>query len=66
MCRLCSTCLQDFQQKQYYVTGNLSPELFTDDCLFTDPTIKVNGCAFLVLYAAANLLTAAHRSRCPA
>lgn len=31
----------DFVRKQYYVTGDLSSELFADDCLFTDPTIKV-------------------------
>jgi hypothetical protein len=23
---------EDFQEKQYYVTGNFSPELFTDEC----------------------------------
>lgn len=36
----------DFVRKQYYVTGNLSSELFADDCLFTDPTIKVSGWKF--------------------
>lgn len=36
----------DFVRKQYYVTGNLSSELFADDCLFTDPTIKVTGWKF--------------------
>ena len=24
---------EDFQEKQYYVTGNFSPELFTDECV---------------------------------
>jgi len=36
----------DFVNKQYYVTGNVSSEIFADDCLFTDPTIKVTGWKF--------------------
>lgn len=36
----------DFQTKQYYTTGNFSPELFTDDCLFVDPTVQVRGWRF--------------------
>jgi hypothetical protein len=26
---------EDFQEKQYYVTGNFSSELFTDECVRT-------------------------------
>eukprot|EP00884_Botryococcus_braunii_P017435 jgi/Botrbrau1/4375/Bobra.105_2s0021.1 len=35
--------VKDFQDKQYYITGNLSPEIFEDDCVFTDPTTRVTG-----------------------
>jgi hypothetical protein len=32
---------KDFQENQYYVTGKLSPELYTDSCVFKDPTTEV-------------------------
>ena len=35
--------LNDFVQNQYYVTGKLSPEVYTADCLFRDPTTTVKG-----------------------
>ena len=35
--------LNDFVQNQYYVTGKLSPEVYTTDCLFRDPTTTVKG-----------------------
>ncbi|CAD7704920.1 unnamed protein product [Ostreobium quekettii] len=28
----------DLGERQYFVTGNLTPEVFADDCRFTDPT----------------------------
>lgn len=33
----------DFQHNQYYVTGNLTPSVFTKDCVFVDPTTRVRG-----------------------
>ena len=32
---------RDFQQGQYYITGALSSDIFTDDALFIDPTTRV-------------------------
>lgn len=34
---------KDFVQNQYYVTGKLSPEVYTPDCQFKDPTTNVKG-----------------------
>jgi hypothetical protein len=34
---------RDFVDRQYYVTGDVSPELFAPDCLFKDPTVEVVG-----------------------
>ncbi|PNH11715.1 hypothetical protein TSOC_001413, partial [Tetrabaena socialis] len=34
---------QDFVERQYYVTGELSRELFAEDCVFKDPTVEVTG-----------------------
>ena len=34
---------KDFVQNQYYVTGRLSPEVYTSDCQFKDPTTNVKG-----------------------
>lgn len=34
---------KDFVQNQYYVTGRLSPEVYTPDCQFKDPTTNVKG-----------------------
>ena len=34
---------KDFVQNQYYVTGKLSPEIYTPDCQFKDPTTNVKG-----------------------
>ena len=34
---------RDFVQNQYYVTGRLSPEVYTPDCQFKDPTTNVKG-----------------------
>lgn len=33
----------DFVQNQYYVTGKLSPEVYTQNCQFKDPTTNVQG-----------------------
>lgn len=38
-----SIIVRDFQDNQYYITGKLSPEVFEDDCVFTDPTTRVQG-----------------------
>lgn len=38
-----SIIVRDFQENQYYITGKLSPEVFEDDCVFTDPTTRVQG-----------------------
>lgn len=32
--------VKDFQENQYYITGKLTPEVFEDDCVFTDPTTR--------------------------
>lgn len=32
-----------FARSQYYVTGNLTDSLYTEDCLFKDPTTTVKG-----------------------
>ena len=32
-----------FEAGQYYVSGNLDRGIFTENCVFTDPTIKVTG-----------------------
>ena len=34
---------KDFVQNQYYVTGKLSPAVYTPDCQFKDPTTNVKG-----------------------
>ncbi|KXZ49046.1 hypothetical protein GPECTOR_23g132 [Gonium pectorale] len=34
---------RDFVEKQYYVTGVLSRELFAPECVFIDPTVQVTG-----------------------
>ncbi|EFJ46803.1 hypothetical protein VOLCADRAFT_92622 [Volvox carteri f. nagariensis] len=34
---------RDFVERQYYVTGNLTPQLFAPDCVFKDPTVEVVG-----------------------
>lgn len=34
---------KDFVQGQYYVTGKLSPEVYSSDCVFKDPTTTVKG-----------------------
>ena len=34
---------QDFVQNQYYITGTLSKDIYTPDCLFIDPTTRVKG-----------------------
>lgn len=41
------TISEDFTVRQYYVTGRLSSELYTDDCLFDgpDPDVPVRGLA---------------------
>ena len=36
---------RDFQQGQYYITGALSSDIFTDDALFIDPTTRVQASA---------------------
>ncbi|KAL3140305.1 hypothetical protein ABBQ38_004570 [Trebouxia sp. C0009 RCD-2024] len=41
---------KDFVQNQYYVTGNLTPQVYTPDCQFKDPTTNVKG---MQLYTAA-------------
>ncbi|KAF5829941.1 hypothetical protein DUNSADRAFT_15297 [Dunaliella salina] len=33
----------DFVKNQYYVTGNINADLYTDDCTFKDPTTTVRG-----------------------
>ena len=33
----------DLQDRQYFVTGRLTPEIFADDCRFKDPTNDVVG-----------------------
>lgn len=33
----------EFVNNQYYVTGNLRPDIFEDDCVFKDPTVTVTG-----------------------
>ena len=35
----------DFQEKQYYVTGNFSSELFTDECVASGRDAKTHTCA---------------------
>lgn len=37
------TVRQDFVQNQYYITGNLSKDIYAPDCLFIDPTTRVKG-----------------------
>ena len=34
---------RDLSEKQYILTGNLSPEIFRDDCTFVDPNNAVKG-----------------------
>ncbi|KAL3145504.1 hypothetical protein ABBQ32_003328 [Trebouxia sp. C0010 RCD-2024] len=34
---------RDLSEGQYFVTGNLTPEVFADDCRFVDPTNDVTG-----------------------
>ena len=34
---------KDFVDNQYYVTGKLTKEAFEPNCLFTDPTTRVEG-----------------------
>ncbi|DBA84805.1 TPA: hypothetical protein ACH3X1_005840 [Trebouxia sp. C0004] len=34
---------KDLADGQYFVTGNLTPEIFADDCRFVDPTNDVTG-----------------------
>jgi len=41
--RMAAAIEKDFVEKQYYVTGNLTRELFEDDCTFIDPTTNVKG-----------------------
>ncbi|KAG0605337.1 hypothetical protein M758_9G050200 [Ceratodon purpureus] len=33
----------DIRKGQYYVTGNLTPSIYNDNCKFTDPTTVVTG-----------------------
>jgi hypothetical protein len=32
-----------FEDNEYYVSGNLDREIFDENCVFTDPTIRVKG-----------------------
>lgn len=41
--RLRDVVEKDFVQNQYYVTGKLSREVYTQDCQFKDPTTNVKG-----------------------
>ena len=34
---------QDFVQNQYYITGKLTPDVYSPDCQFKDPTTNVKG-----------------------
>ena len=38
-----NTLRVDFVERQYYVTGQLSSSIFSNDCLFNDPTTSVRG-----------------------
>ncbi|KAK9821722.1 hypothetical protein WJX81_003957 [Elliptochloris bilobata] len=35
--------MRDFQDRQYYITGQITFSVFSDDCVFKDPTTKVKG-----------------------
>jgi hypothetical protein len=35
--------VQDFSERQYYVTGNLTKSLYDINCIFKDPTTNVKG-----------------------
>jgi hypothetical protein len=39
-----------FEEGQYYVSGALDRGIFAEDCVFTDPTIKVAGTLGLLMY----------------
>jgi hypothetical protein len=41
--RAAASIADAFEEKQYYVTGALPPGLFADDCVFVDPTTRVQG-----------------------
>ncbi|GMH37595.1 hypothetical protein BSKO_05468 [Bryopsis sp. KO-2023] len=34
---------KDFTERKYFITGNLTPEIFADDCRFRDPTNDTTG-----------------------
>ena len=34
---------EDFRSRQYFITGNLTPSVYADDCRFQDPTTDVRG-----------------------
>lgn len=37
---------EDFQERQYYTTGQLTQAVFDDQCAFIDPTTTVKGPKF--------------------
>ncbi len=37
---------EDFQERQYYTTGQLTQAIFDDQCAFIDPTTTVKGPKF--------------------
>lgn len=43
--RAASALADAFENRQYYVTGAIPPGLFADDCVFVDPTTRVQGTA---------------------
>eukprot|EP01025_Chloroclados_australasicus_P055705 TRINITY_DN6810_c0_g1_i6.p2 TRINITY_DN6810_c0_g1~~TRINITY_DN6810_c0_g1_i6.p2 ORF type:complete len:262 (-),score=13.99 TRINITY_DN6810_c0_g1_i6:397-1119(-) len=41
--KIMATLEKDLKEGQYFVTGNLTPEIFADDCRFKDPTNDITG-----------------------
>lgn len=36
---------QDFKEKKYFITGDISDVIYADDCYFEDPTVRFSGLA---------------------